>query len=460
MDARGEMDRRRFLVGAGVTAAGAFACGSGLALVPERARRLLAAPATPLHPALDPGDWSSVRESFDLSPGVVHMGALYIASNPSPVREAIETHRRGLDRDPVPYLQRHERALTYAALDAAGRYMGASPDDIALTDSTTMGLGLLYTGLRLRPGQEILTTEHDYYVTHEAIRLAAEDSGATVRKIRLHGPGDFGPEGIAVEADEIAARVAREVQPATRVIALTWVHSGTGLKLPLAEIAAAVREKSGKWPESDRPLLCVDGVHGFGVEDVGMEETGFDFFAAGCHKWLFGPRGTGVLWGRGEEAWSLHRPTIPSFLDSGLWSAWARGVASGGPTTAHRATPGGFKAFEHRWALGPAFDFLHGIGRDRVAERTHALARRLKEGLIGIPGVRLITPLSEETSAGIVCFDVGGMSADGAVRRLADRGVVATVTPYATTHARLAPSIVNTPEEVETAIAAVAEVAG
>jgi selenocysteine lyase/cysteine desulfurase len=452
------MDRRRFLMGVGMTAAGALACGSGLALVPERARRVLAAPAAAL-PVVDPGDWSSVRESFDLSPGVVHMGALYIASNPSPVREAIETHRRGLDRDPVPYLQRHERALTYAALDAAGRYMDSSPDDIALTDSTTMGLGLLYTGLRLRPGQEILTTEHDYYATHEAIRLAAEESGATVRKIRLHQPGDFGPEGIAVEADEIAERIAREVLPATRVIALTWVHSGTGLKLPLAKIAAAVREKTAKWPDSDRPLLCVDGVHGFGVEDLGMEETGFDFFAAGCHKWLFGPRGTGVLWGRGQEAWSLHRPTIPSFLDSSLWSAWARGVAPGGPTTAHRATPGGFKAYEHRWALGSAFDFLHGIGRDRVAERTHALARRLKEGLIGIPGVRLITPLSEETSAGIVCFDVDGMSADRAVRRLTERGVVATVTPYATTHARLAPSIVNAPEDVEAAIAAVAEVA-
>ena len=458
MGARSEIDRRRFLVGAGVTAAGAFACGSGLALVPRQARRAQAAPATAL-PAFDPGDWSSVRQSFDLSPGVVHLGALYIASHPAPVRESIDTHRRGLDRDPVQYLQRHERELTYSALDAAGRYMGARPEDIALTDSTTMGLGLLYTGLRLHPGQEILTTEHDYYVTHESVRMAAEERGATVRRIRLHGPDDLEPEGIAVGADEIAARIARQVQPATRVIALTWVHSGTGLKLPLEKIAAAVREKTARRPQADRPLLCVDGVHGFGVEDVGMDGTGFDFFAAGCHKWLFGPRGTGVLWGRGEEAWSLHRPTIPSFLDSSLWSAWARGVAPSGRTTAHRATPGGFKAYEHRWALGPAFDFLREIGRDRVAERTHDLARRLKEGLIEIPGVRLITPLSEETSAGIVCFDVDGLSADAAVRRLADRGVVATVTPYATTHARLAPSIVNTPEEVEAAIAAVAEVA-
>jgi selenocysteine lyase/cysteine desulfurase len=437
--------------------AGALACGASGLDFANRARQLVADDGDGR--PLDPGDWGSVRESFNLSPDVIHMGALYIASNPAPVRDAIANHRMGLDRDPVPYLQRHERALTYAALDAAARYMDADSDDIALTDSTTMGLGLLYTGLRLVPGHEILTTEHDYYVTHEASRMAAERTGATVRRIRLHDPEDLARDGIDVDGDRIAERIAREIRPATRVVALTWVHSSTGLKLPLEHIAAAVRERTGDRPEEDRPLLCVDGVHGFGVEDVGMSDTGFDFFVAGCHKWLFGPRGTGVVWGRGEAAWSLVRPTIPSFLDSSLWAAWARDVAPGGDTTARRATPGGFKAFEHRWALEQAFDFLGQIGKDRVAARTHELARRLKEGLIEIPRVQLITPLSESVSSGVVCFDVEGMSAATAVGRLEARGIVATVTPYATTYARLAPSIVNSPDDVDAAIAAVREIA-
>ena len=451
------MDRRRFLAGAGAVTAGALACGAvGLEF---------ASPAPQVSDddtsrrAFDPGDWGSVRESFSLSPDVIHMSALYIASHPAPVRDAIANHRMGLDRDPVPYLQRHERALTFAALDAAARYMDADSEDLALTDSTTMGLGLLYTGLRLRPGQEILTTAHDYYVTHEATRMAAERTGATVRRVRLHDSEDLTREGIDVDANRIAERIAREVRPATRVVALTWVHSSTGLKLPLGRIAEAVRERTDDRPAEDRPLLCVDGVHGFGVEDTGMDGTGFDFFVAGCHKWLFGPRGTGVVWGRGEEAWAQVRPTIPSFLDSTLWTAWARDVPPSGETTARRATPGGFKAFEHRWALEQAFDFLRDIGKDRIAERTHELARRLKEGLIEIPRVQLITPLPESVSSGIVCFDVEGMSAATAVGRLADRGIVATVTPYATAYARLGPSIVNSPDDVDAAIAAVREVA-
>jgi len=237
------------------------------------------------------------------------------------------------------------------------------------------------------------------------------------------------------------------------------VHSGTGLKLPLARIAEAVRARTADRPEEDRPLLCVDGVHGFGVEDQGMEDLGFDFFVAGCHKWLFGPRGTGIVWGRGADAWRRVRPAIPSFLDGSAWGAWARGEAPSGPTTARRATPGGFKPVEHRWALGPAFDFHAAIGRDRVASRTHDLARRLKQGLIDTPGVRLITPLSSAISSGIVCFDVEGLAAVAVVTALARHGVVATVTPYATRHVRLAPSIVNTEEEVDAALGAVRNVA-
>lgn len=455
------LDRRQFLAGAGAAAAGALACGTGVGFdVTGRARRLAALPAAASSLPLDPSDWAAVRGSFALSPGSIHMSSLYIASHPAPVRAAIDEHRRGLDRDPVGYLQRHERPLTFAALDAAGRYMDADADDLALTDSTTMGLGLLYSGLPLSPGQEILTTQHDYYVTHEAARMAAERSGASVRRIRLYDPDDIGREGIALDADAIAERIARELRPRTRVVALTWVHSGTGIKLPLARIAEAVREREGDRPPEERVLLCVDGVHGFGVEDASVEVLGFDFFVAGCHKWVFGPRGTGLVWGRGAEAWSLIRPTIPSFLDSSVWVAWSRGVDPRGPTTARRATPGGFKPFEHRWALAQAFDFLREIGRGRVAERTHALARRLKEGLIETPGVRLVTPLSDSVSSGIVCFDVDGMSAGQAVARLGAQGIVATVTPYATTHARLAPSLVNAPEEVDAAIAALRGIAG
>lgn len=391
------------------------------------------------------GSWSEIREQFDVSDEFIHMSALFIASHPRPVRESIDRHRRELDRNPVPYLQDRNRPLREEARRAAAKYLGGRPDNIALTESTTMGLALVYNGLRLRPGQEILSTEHDYYVTYESLRLASARTGASVRQIPLYRRLSD------ISAEDMVSRVKREIRPATRVLALTWVSSGTGVKLPLAEIGRVVADVNAKRESADRVLLCVDGVHGFGIEDVRASELGCDFFIAGCHKWLFGPRGTGIVWAR-RRAWPSLRPTIPSFIDDDTWLAWMSEDDPSGPTTADRMTPGGFKAFEHQWSLTPAFEFHERIGKARIAARTHDLAGQLKEGLKRIPRVRVITPASSDLSSGIVCCQVEGRKPQAVVQSLRERKVVATTTPYATRYVRFAPSIRNTPEEVESVL--------
>ena len=427
------------LSGGALAAAGA---GKALAQSPQPAAAPVPAPAPPRTP-----DWARVRSQFALLPDRVDMSAMLIASHPKPVREAIERHRRGLDEQPIEYLEQNNRRLQNLARERTGAYMGLEAADVALTDSTTMGAGLVYHGLRLRPGQEVLTTHQDYYVTHESLRLASQRSGARVRRISLFD------DLASTTPDSLAATVAGAIGPSTRVLALTWVHSSTGLKLPLARIAERVRAINAGRAEADRVLICVDGVHGFGNQDAGFAELGCDFFFAGCHKWLFGPRGTGVVLGS-PAGWAAMSPTIPTFLDSGAYSNWISGHA---PTecTGARLTPGGFKAFEHVWALAEAYWLHDWVGRSQVARRTVELSAQLKEGLAAMPHVTLVTPRSPDLSAGIVSFDVAGLGAADAVGRLREWRVLGSVAPYARPHVRLTPSIRNSPQDVDFALSAV-----
>src|SRR5436305_57244 len=118
---------------------------------------------------------------------------------------------------------------------------------------------------------------------------AHERTGAPVRRVTLYEkPSEADP-------DQMAQALAREIRPATRVVAVTWVHSGTGVRTPIARFTQAVAAANRGRAEQDRAILCVDGVHGFGIEDATMESLACDVFAAGCHKWIFGPRGTGLL---------------------------------------------------------------------------------------------------------------------------------------------------------------------
>jgi isopenicillin-N epimerase len=416
------LDRRDFLARSGFAVAAAALAG------PDA----LAGGAEAEAPV--PVGWRGVRSQFRLRRDRVHLGAFLLASHPAPVRRAIERHRQGLDADPVGFLHREWMRLEAAVVRAAASYTGGRAADIALTDSTTMGLALLYHGLHVRAGQELLTSTHDFFVTHDALRLKADRAGATVRKIRLY------ERSSAASADEIVRRIVAAVTSRTRVVALTWVHSSTGVKLPIRRIARALAPLNNGRSEADRILLCVDGVHGFGIEDDSVLDLGCDFFVAGCHKWLFGPRGTGIVWGR-QSAWRHVTHTIPSFTDTG--------------TPGGAMTPGGFHSFEHRWALAEAFRFHQRIGKDRVAARTHALNRQFKAGLAPMRHVALHTPRSDSLSAGLVCFEVPGFGPEQVVDRLLARHIVATVTPYTPSYARVAPSILNMPAEIERAVSAI-----
>jgi isopenicillin-N epimerase len=234
------------------------------------------------------------------------------------------------------------------------------------------------------------------------------------------------------------------------------VHSCTGVKTPVRRIADVVQRVNAKRGPDDRILLCVDGVHGFGVEDTPVAELGCDFFAAGCHKWILGPRGTGLLWGRAELFPKL-RPAIPSFGFE-AYGAWMRGEAPP-PTSPAMMTPGGFHSFEHRWALGEAFAFHAAIGKEKIASRIRALNRQCKEGLSKMSHVTLHTPIDEAVSAGIVCFEVQGMEPKAVVARLRDKRIIGTQTPYQPSYARLSFGLMSSPSDVDTALAAINDMA-
>ena len=124
------------------------------------------------------------------------------------------------------------------------------------------------------------------------------------------------------------------------------------------------------------------------------------------------------------------RPFIPTFHPGSRRDDW---------------NPGGYHTFEHRWALAEAFDFHHRIGRTEVTKRIQSLATRLKEGLAELRKVRLVTPMAEEVSAGIVCFEVDGLDPPTAVERLRrEHKVAASVTPYAEPYVRLGPACGST----------------
>src|SRR5215472_5700806 len=209
-------------------------------------------------------DWESVRQQFELAPDYIHLGLFFLASHPKPVRQAIEQYRARIDANPLltvesAIFEQNDENIPLQVCRALANYIGGDWQDIALTQNTTTGLALLYHGLPLREGDEILTTTHDHYAHHESIRLATGRCGATSRKISLFDSYD------SISPDGIAGRIHKAIGPNTRAVGVTWVHSSSGVRLPIARIAETLAEVNRNRDEKDRVLLIVDGVHGIGV---------------------------------------------------------------------------------------------------------------------------------------------------------------------------------------------------
>ncbi|NTZ97484.1 aminotransferase class V-fold PLP-dependent enzyme [Pseudomonas koreensis] len=418
-------NRREFLKQAGILAA-ALPLGASL---PNVAGAANAAPATG-------NKWTRLQQLFDQDPAYLHFSNFLITSHPKPVREAIERHRAALDNNPGLAMdwdlgvieQREENVRVWA-----GRYLQADAKQIALTGSTTEGLATIYGGVHVRPDQEILTTEHEHYATHTILALRSERDGTRVRKIRL-----FKDPYNASKA-EILAAIDSAIRPETRVLGMCWVHSGSGMKLPIGEIGAIVDRHNRGRSDADRIVYVVDGVHGFGVDNLNFAQMNCDFFIAGTHKWMFGPRGTGIVCSRFAEVRYV-TPIIPTFSEATAFS-----------TT---MTPGGYHSFEHRWALDEAFKLHLELGKAEVEARIHALNSYLKQRLQQRPQIELVTPLSPELSAGFTFFRVKGKDSDKiAAHLMANRVVADAVHRDVGPVIRTAPGLLNDEEQIDRLLA-------
>ena len=414
-------NRRSFLKQAGILAAG-LPLGAAAGL-----------PALAANPAPLPKDkWAQLRQLFNQDPDYLHFANFLVTSHPRPVREAIERHRAHLDRNPGRAMdwdlgeteKREQQVREWAA-----RYLNARPEQIALTGSTTEGLSLIYGGIHVRADQEILTTEHEHYATHYALDYRQQKDGVKVRKLKLF------ENSREVSVDEVLGSIAKGIRPNTRVLGMTWVQSGSGVKLPIAEIGKLVEEQNRNRADQDRILYVVDGVHGFGVDDLDFPDMHCDFFIAGTHKWMFGPRGTGIICARSAELKDV-TPTIPTFSEATAFSTIM--------------TPGGYHSFEHRWALDEAFKLHLELGKAQVQARIHGLNTYAKNRLLEHPQIELVTPLSPDLSAGFSFFRVKGRDCETVAAQLMKNRVVCdSVDRDVGPVIRIAPGLLNSEHEID-----------
>jgi isopenicillin-N epimerase len=317
------------------------------------------------------------RDLFLLDPHITFLNHGSFGATPRPVFETYQRWQRKLERQPVEFLGRRFNDLMREARTSLAAFIHTDPDDIVYVPNATTGLNIVARSLRLEPGDEILTTDHEYGAMDRMWRFIARKTGAIYKPHSIPVP--------VTTSNDFVERFWSGVTPRTRIVFLSHITSPTALIFPVKEICRRARDAG--------IISIVDGAHTLGQLDLDVQDLGADFYSSNAHKWLCAPKGSAFLYARREMqsfieplivSWGYEseKPSASRFIDEQEWTG-TRDIA------AFLSVPAAIQFVqEHQW--------------DQVRLQCHTLAQFACEQITDLTGLPPLSPDSIEWYAQMV----------------------------------------------------------
>ncbi len=375
----------------------------------------------PREVAKDETFWMHVQEAFDVDRSIVNLNNGGVHPAPRMVMEALHRYLDFANAAPTVnswgYIRNRREFIRQKIADT----FGCSAEEIAITRNVTESLQIALLGIDLKPGDEIITTTHDYPSMKNALFQREKREGVKVKLV----PFPYPPKNM----QELVACFAQNITSRTKMILVCHITNLTGQIFPVKEICALGREKN-------IPVV-IDGAHSFGHFVYQQKDLDCDIYGANLHKWMMAPIGTGFLYVRKEkirEIWPLFPAPDPQGDD--------------------------IRKFEHYgthpepiWlAIGEAISFHHSLGPKRKEERLRFLKNYWSQALGKLPGVKILTSFDPRMSCGLGSFSVEKMDMVRLSQVLMEKHKIHTtagVLPDGVPFMRITPSIYTTRQELD-----------
>ncbi|MFN2491693.1 MAG: aminotransferase class V-fold PLP-dependent enzyme [Pyrinomonadaceae bacterium] len=332
---------------------------------------------TPEQVAMDEDYWAVIQNSFSVTRGIVNLNNGGVSPSPRIVTEAL-----------VRYIWQQEDATAYTMWQilepqsetirtGLAEMFGCDREEIAITRNASESLEVLLMGMDLKPGDEILTTTQDYPRMLTTLRQREKREGLVLKLIKIPIP----PQNL----NEIAVAFEQGVTSRTRLVLISHQINITGQITPVKAVCDMARAKGIE--------TIVDGAHSFGQFDFKQKDLGCDYLGTSLHKWLYAPKGTGLLYIRRDKIARIW----PLMAADSKQSSDIRKFEEIGT---HSAAP--------KLAIGEALLFHNGIGGKRKEARLRYLSRYWMNRLKAVPKVRFNTSFDPNQSCAIANVNIEG----------------------------------------------------
>jgi selenocysteine lyase/cysteine desulfurase len=333
---------------------------------------------TPEQAAMDEDYWSVIQNSFTVTRGIINLNNGGVSPSPRIVTEAL-----------VRYIWQQEDATAYTMWQllepqsetirtGLAEIFGCDREEIAITRNASESLEILLMGMDFKPGDEILTTTQDYPRMLTTLRQRERREGLVLKMVKIPIP----PKDL----NEIVAAFERGITKRTKLILMSHQVNITGQITPVKAVCEMARAKGIE--------TIIDGAHSFAQFDFKQKDLGCDYFGTSLHKWLYAPKGTGLLYVKRhkiEKLWPLMAAESKQSND----------IRKFEEIGTHSAAP--------RLAIGEAMLFHHGMGGKRKEARLRYLSRYWMNRLKNVPKVRFNTSFDPNQSCAIANVEIVGI---------------------------------------------------
>jgi isopenicillin-N epimerase len=237
-----------------------------------------------------------LKDQFLLDPQVIFLNHGSFGACPRPVFEVYQAWQRKLEQQPVQFLGVELDEYLFQSRQSLGEYINVPAKDIVFIPNATHGVNIVARSLLLQPGDEILTTNHEYGACNFVWDFVSLKTGAIYKRQAITLP--------VVSPDFIVDQIWQGVTPRTKVLFISHITSPTSVVLPVQMICKRAREEG--------IITVIDGAHAPGQFNLDLCAIQADFYAGNCHKWMLSPKGAGFLYAR-PEMQSIIEPLIVSW---------------------------------------------------------------------------------------------------------------------------------------------------
>jgi selenocysteine lyase/cysteine desulfurase len=380
------MKRRDFFQWLGAAAGGVALSGSLNAMVSgETPAPLSMADISKAGDGKPAGDsyWKMIREQFLLPRDYNYFNTGGLGASPLAVIKRVKEMMDEENTHPAPGHDK-EHWLEVKGKCAALLGPGVKTEEIALVSSATEGINTILNGLPLEKGDEVITSTHEHVALHIPLLYKRSKRGIVIRS--------FTP---AVEKGmDNVKRIESLINKRTRLIFISHVTCTTGQVMPVEEIGKLAKDR-GLW-------FALDGAQAAGQFPLGLDHWGVDFYTFSGHKWLLGPKRTGVLFVR-KALMDTLEPTNVGAYSNGDFDFAKRALKL--HPTAQRYEYG-TQNDALFYGLGAALDFVNAVGMKRISRHNRKLAEVFYQGLrhISKGKVDILSPEEEAYRSGVITF--------------------------------------------------------